>query len=120
MSAFLPAFAKLRQPVGELYPLEPTARSRVVERRHSVGLVEAAGGHVDLVARAVELEGELRAAFRALRVPFPLDLKRVGSPPISRNCERRTLNHATKGAPVVRRQMEQWQFVWLNGAPSAS
>jgi hypothetical protein len=24
---------------------------------------------------------------------------------------RRTLNHATNGAPVVRRQIEQWQFV---------
>jgi hypothetical protein len=26
----------------------------------------------------------------------------------------------TKGAPVVRRQIEQWQFVWWNGAPVTS
>lgn len=31
-----------------------------------------------------------------------------------------TLNHVTNGAPVVRRQIEQWQFVSWNGAPVAS
>ena len=30
---------------------------------------------------------------------------------------RSTLNHVTHGAPVVRRQIEQWQFVALNGVP---
>jgi hypothetical protein len=30
------------------------------------------------------------------------------------------LNHATNGAPVVLRQMVQWQIVSLNGAPAAS
>jgi hypothetical protein len=29
----------------------------------------------------------------------------------------RTLNHVTNAAPVVRRQIEQWQFVALNGVP---
>src|SRR6185295_16309744 len=64
-SAFLPALAELRQPVGERDPLELAAGARVVHRRHPVGLVEATRGHVDLVSGAVELKGDLGAAFRA-------------------------------------------------------
>jgi hypothetical protein len=33
---------------------------------------------------------------------------------------RGTLNQATSGAPAVRRQIEQWQWVSLNGVPPAS
>jgi hypothetical protein len=40
-----------------------------------------------------------------------LDLKRAGSPRMSRNWVRGTLNHVTNGAPVVRRHIEQWQVV---------
>jgi hypothetical protein len=46
-----------------------------------------------------------------VRIPFGLDLNRVGTPCTSRNSDRGTLNQATNGAPVVRRQIEQWQFV---------
>jgi hypothetical protein len=45
------------------------------------------------------------------RVPVSLDLNRVGMPLTRRNSPRRTLNHVTIGAPVVRRQIEQWQVV---------
>jgi hypothetical protein len=46
------------------------------------------------------------------RVPFSLDLNRTGLPLTKRNSPGRTLNHVTNGAPVVRRQIEQWQFDW--------
>jgi hypothetical protein len=55
-----------------------------------------------------------------LRVPLLLDRKRDASPCTNRNSEGLTLNQATNGAPVVRRQMEQWQFVSWNGLPVTS
>jgi hypothetical protein len=55
-----------------------------------------------------------------LRVPWALELKRAGVPRTKRKLARGTLNHATKGAPLVRRQIEQWQLVSWNGAPAAS
>jgi hypothetical protein len=55
-----------------------------------------------------------------LRVPFGEERNRVGSPPSHRNAVRGTVNQATNGAPVVRRQIEQWQFVSWNGVPAAS
>jgi hypothetical protein len=119
--SLLPAFAELGKSVGERHPLEPAAGARVVDRRHAVGLIEAAGGDVDLVPRALESNVScVPHSGQKLRVPLALDLRRAGSPPTMRNCERGTLNHATNGAPVVRRQIEQWQLVWLNGAPPAS
>ncbi len=45
------------------------------------------------------------------RVPRRVDLKRVGSPAVKRNCERSRLNQATEAAPVVPRQIAQWQLV---------
>jgi hypothetical protein len=45
------------------------------------------------------------------RVPFSLDLNRAGLPLTKRNSPRRTLNHVTNGAPIVRRQIEQWQLL---------
>jgi hypothetical protein len=39
---------------------------------------------------------------------------------VIRKSDERTLNQVTKGAPVVRRQIEQWQFVSWNGVPRAS
>jgi hypothetical protein len=54
------------------------------------------------------------------RTPFRLDRKLAASPATMRNSKRRTLNQVTKGAPVARRQIEQWQFVWWNGAPLTS
>jgi hypothetical protein len=44
-------------------------------------------------------------------MPSAVDLNRAGAPCTMRNWDRGTLNHATKGAPVVRRQIEQWQLV---------
>jgi len=41
-------------------------------------------------------------------------------PDANRNSDGLTLNQATNGAPVVRRQMEQWQFVSSNGMPVTS
>ena len=45
------------------------------------------------------------------RTPFSVELNRIGSPLMIRKSDGRTLNQVTKGAPVVRRQIEQWQFV---------
>jgi hypothetical protein len=42
-----------------------------------------------------------------LRVPLAEERNRVGSPASHRNSGRSTLNQATNGAPVVRRQIEQ-------------
>jgi hypothetical protein len=53
-------------------------------------------------------------------MPFAVELNRVGSPLMIRKSDERTLNQVTKGAPVVRRQIEQWQFVSLNDVPRAS
>jgi hypothetical protein len=39
------------------------------------------------------------------------DEKHAGSPEISVNALVGTENHATNGAPLVRLQIEQWQFV---------
>jgi hypothetical protein len=55
-----------------------------------------------------------------LRIAFTLDRKRDGVPDANRNSDGLTLNQATNGAPVVRRQMEQWQFVSSNGMPVTS
>jgi hypothetical protein len=54
------------------------------------------------------------------RLPFAVESNSVGVPPRNRNRDRGTLNQATNGAPVVRRQIEQWQFVSWNGTPAAS
>jgi hypothetical protein len=53
------------------------------------------------------------------RTPFSVELNRVGSPLMIRKSDVRILNQVTKGAPVVRRQIEQW-FVSLNGVPWAT
>src|SRR5262249_14064848 len=45
------------------------------------------------------------------RSPCLVVLNRVGSPLIIWKSAGRTLNQATNGAPVVRRQIEQWQLV---------
>jgi hypothetical protein len=42
-----------------------------------------------------------------LRLALLLDRKCDGSPDTHRNSDGRTLNQATNGAPVVRRQIEQ-------------
>jgi hypothetical protein len=55
-----------------------------------------------------------------LRIAFTLDRKRDGVPDANRNSDGLTLNQATNGAPVVRRQMEQWQIVSSNGMPVTS
>jgi hypothetical protein len=55
-----------------------------------------------------------------VRVPLRVDLKRVGAPAVKRNWERSRLNHATDAAPVVPRQIAQWQLVSWNGVPEVS
>ena len=59
-------------------------------------------------------------AGQKLRVPFGLERKRVGAPATNRSSDGRTLNQVTNGAPVVRRQIEQWQLVSWNGVPVTS
>ena len=54
------------------------------------------------------------------RMPVAVELYRVGCPLMIRKSDERKLNQVTKGAPVVRRQIEQWQFVSSNGVPRAS
>jgi hypothetical protein len=46
-----------------------------------------------------------------LRVPLVVDLNCVGSPRTNRSFDFGTLNQVTNGAPVVRRQIVQWQLV---------
>ena len=59
-------------------------------------------------------------AAQKLRSAFGVERKLAGLPFMTLNCDRGTLNHATNGAPVVRRQIEQWQLDSLNGSPAAS
>jgi hypothetical protein len=54
------------------------------------------------------------------RVPSSVVLNRAGWPSVMLKSAYRTLNQVTNGAPVVRRQIEQWQFVSSNGVPRAS
>jgi len=54
------------------------------------------------------------------RTVFAVELNRVGRPLIIRNSIDLTLNMLRNGVSVVRRQIEQWQFVSRKGAPSAS
>ena len=54
-----------------------------------------------------------------VRVPWADDRKDAGAPARNAKSARLTLNHATNGAPLVRRQIEQWQFVSSNGRPPA-
>ena len=54
------------------------------------------------------------------RSPFSVELYRVGSPLMIRKSDEHALNQSHEGAPVVRRQIEQWQFVSSNGVPRAS
>jgi hypothetical protein len=54
------------------------------------------------------------------RTVFAVELNRTGRPLMMRNSIDLTLNMLRNGAPVVRRQIEQWQFVSRNGAPSTS
>jgi hypothetical protein len=45
------------------------------------------------------------------RAPCSVELNRIGSPLTIRKSPGCTLNQVTNGAPVVRRQIEQWQLV---------
>jgi hypothetical protein len=54
------------------------------------------------------------------RVPFSVELNRRGRPLTIRKAPDSMLNQVTNGAPVVPRQIEQWQLVSWKGAPSAS
>jgi hypothetical protein len=53
------------------------------------------------------------------RVPCAEDWKLAGSPLVKRKSPEATVNHATKGAALVRRQIEQWQQVSCRAAPCA-
>jgi hypothetical protein len=44
-------------------------------------------------------------------VPWSEEAKRAGAPAVNTSSPARTVNHVTNGAPVVRRQIEQWQWV---------
>jgi hypothetical protein len=88
--------------------------------RHQFRVVEAAGRHVDLVREIGVLERELSPTPQSERTPFAVELNRAGSPWMIRKSDVRTLNQVTKGAPVIRQQIEQCQFVSLNGVPWAS
>jgi hypothetical protein len=55
-----------------------------------------------------------------LRVAWVLERNWDGLPDRHRNSDGLTLNQATNGAPLVRRQIEQWQLVSSNGVPVTS
>jgi hypothetical protein len=55
-----------------------------------------------------------------VRTAFGVDLNLAGSPETNRKSERTTVNQVTNAAPVVRRQIEQWQLVSCVAAPAAS
>jgi len=98
-------------------PANSAARASVVPRWDDIGIVEAAGTHVDFVREIRTREGELGATARNDRMPFSLELDRTGCPLTKWKSVSRTLNHVTNAAPVVPRQTEQWLFVSLNGVP---
>ena len=50
-----------------------------------------------------------------VRLPCAEERKLAGSPAEKAKSETGTLNHETNGAPLARRQIEQWQFVSLEG-----
>lgn len=52
------------------------------------------------------------------RVPWAEDRKTAVSPATNRNAVTGTVSHATKGAPLVRRQIEQWHPVSSEMGPS--
>lgn len=54
------------------------------------------------------------------RSTFGLERKITGSPAVHRSAERRTLNHATDGAPAMRRQSAQWQTVASRASSSVA
>ena len=87
---------------------------------HGLGVIEAAGRDVDRVGTVVALKRQLGAAMATEAADCTLDRKRDGVPDANRNSDALTLNQATNGVPVVRRQMEQWQFVSSNGMPVTS
>jgi len=55
-----------------------------------------------------------------VRVPCSDDWKLAGRPDRKRNDAAGTLNQATNGAPLARRQIEQWQAVWRDGSAVVS
>ena len=55
-----------------------------------------------------------------VRVPWSDEANDRGSPDVQRNARGGTENQVTKGAPLVRRQTEQWQFASSNGVASVS
>jgi hypothetical protein len=55
-----------------------------------------------------------------VRVARGEDWKRAGSPVTKRNVSAGTVNHATNGAPLVLRHIEQWQLVSCEGTPEVS
>jgi hypothetical protein len=55
-----------------------------------------------------------------VRAPWFDERKLLGSPATNRNPSAGTVIHATKGAPLTRRQIEQWQLVSLLTGPTAS
>ena len=59
-------------------------------------------------------------SLQKVRVAAADDRKRAGSPATIRKWPALTVNHATIGAPVVRRQIEQWHSVSCQVSPSAS
>jgi hypothetical protein len=80
----------------------------VILRRHRVRVVQARGRDVDLAGRfgTLEVSGVPQRP-QNVRRALGVESNPTGVPATSRKSARRTLNQATKGAPLVRRQMEQ-------------
>src|SRR5262245_9260404 len=109
ISTLLPTRAELRQAVGELHPRELAARPRVVDRGGAVRIIETARGDIDFI-RAVELEGDLRAAggaeaargfsarTKALRLAGELELRARHAEPCD---ERRAGRAPANGAMAI-------------------
>jgi hypothetical protein len=55
-----------------------------------------------------------------VRTPRVEDRKLEGLPEVIRNAVSGTVNQVTNAAPLVRRQMEQWQFVSSDGEARTS
>jgi hypothetical protein len=54
-----------------------------------------------------------------VRVPCSDDRKLAGAPDVKWKLADGMVNHATNGAALVRRQIEQWQLVSCEGIPAA-
>lgn len=102
-----------RQVIGEMNPGQSIFNPGVIVRRDGGGLVKAANGDIDLVGVRFGEERQRGTALRTERTqsPSPFHLSRLSGG--EAKVAPRENAPVTKGAPLLRRQSKQWQWVML-------